>query len=47
LYDLEKDPREMKNRYNDSSYTGIIKELKKDLVKLQKQYQDEEALAKN
>ena len=47
LYDLEKDPHEMNNLYNDPSYSRIIKQLKSDLVQLQKQYQDEEALSKN
>lgn len=47
LYDLLKDPREMNNLYNDPSYTVVIAELKSNLVKLQKQYQDTEALSKN
>lgn len=47
FYDLEKDPDEMNNSYNDPSYAGIIEKLKSDLIQLQKQYQDEEALSKN
>ncbi|MCX6226770.1 MAG: DUF4976 domain-containing protein, partial [Bacteroidia bacterium] len=47
LYDLEIDPREMRNLYNDASYSGVINDLKSNLIKLQKQYQDEEALSKN
>ncbi len=47
LYDLEKDPREMNNLYADPSYASIISDLKLNLVKLQKQYQDEEGLSKN
>jgi arylsulfatase A-like enzyme len=47
LYDLEKDPAEMNNLYNDPSYSGLSKELKLNLVDLQKTYQDEEALSKN
>lgn len=47
LYDLEKDPSEMNNIYGDPSYSQLIEELKIKLVKLQKQYQDDEALSKN
>jgi membrane-anchored protein YejM (alkaline phosphatase superfamily) len=47
LYDLEKDPHEMNNLYNEPSYSGLIKELKSNLIKLQEQYQDKEALSKN
>jgi arylsulfatase A-like enzyme len=40
LYDLEKDPKEMKNVYRDPEYTGIIKDLKKDLIELKNKYKD-------
>jgi arylsulfatase A-like enzyme len=33
LYDLEKDPNEMNNVYNDEAYTSIVEELKKELFK--------------
>ena len=40
FYDLGDDPREMKNRYNDPSYQGIIQKLKEDLVRLQREAGD-------
>ena len=44
LYDLEKDPKEMKNVYNDPAYADVVKELKAEIVKLQKQYGDDQTL---
>ncbi|GAB4158387.1 MAG: hypothetical protein Tsb009_35570 [Planctomycetaceae bacterium] len=38
LYDLEKDPREMNSVYNNTEYAEIVKELKAEVKKLQKQY---------
>ena len=38
LYDLKKDPFEMKNLASDSSATKMLKEMKAELAKLQKQY---------
>lgn len=40
LYDLEKDPKEMNNIYGQEGTEKITKELKKQLWKLQKQYDD-------
>lgn len=40
LYDLKKDPAEMKNRYGDKKYANLIAELKARLVALKKQYKD-------
>lgn len=40
LFDLEKDPHEMNNLYNDPQYQDIVKELKNELIKLQVQYDD-------
>jgi len=34
FYDLEKDPKELHNAYNDPEYSQIIKEMKTELVKL-------------
>jgi arylsulfatase A-like enzyme len=47
LYDLKTDPQEMKNVYNDSSYTSVRKKLHKRLQKLMAKYQDSDALAKS
>jgi len=41
LYNLKKDPREMNNVYSDTSYAGIVKELKAELKKLRVQYKDD------
>jgi N-acetylglucosamine-6-sulfatase len=38
LYDLIKDPGEMKNLINDDNYNNIEKELREESKKLQKQY---------
>ncbi|HEC03866.1 MAG TPA: DUF4976 domain-containing protein, partial [Phycisphaerales bacterium] len=40
LYDLAKDPREMKNVYGEASYADIVKELKSELKRLRKKYKD-------
>lgn len=40
LYDLQNDPHEMNNLYNNSGYSAVIKDLKKELVRLQKLYDD-------
>jgi arylsulfatase A-like enzyme len=44
LYDLQKDPDEMNNLYDDAQYTGLIASLKKDLQELQVKYGDEDLL---
>jgi hypothetical protein len=41
LYDLQKDPTEMKNVYGDPAYAGIEKELHQKLDALRKQYKDD------
>lgn len=46
LYDLEKDPHEMKNVYNDPTYADIRKELHKQLDELRLKYQDSDSLSK-
>jgi hypothetical protein len=38
---LEKDPKEMKNVYDDPAYAGVVKELKKELQKLRKELEDD------
>jgi arylsulfatase A-like enzyme len=40
LYDLKKDPREMKNVFNDPAYTDTVKKLKVELQRLRKKYKD-------
>ena len=44
LYDRKKDPQEMKNVYNDTSYAGVIEELKLELIELRVKYKDSEEL---
>ncbi len=41
LYDMKKDPREMKNVYGDPAYAPIVKKLKVELERLQKFYGDQ------
>ena len=40
LYDLAKDPREMKNVCGEASYADIVKELKAELKRLREKYKD-------
>ncbi|UCG57273.1 MAG: sulfatase [Phycisphaerales bacterium] len=40
LYDLEKDPREMRNLYGDPAYADLVKELKAELKRLRSEYKD-------
>ncbi|MBI9073286.1 MAG: sulfatase [Melioribacteraceae bacterium] len=40
LYDLKKDPNELKNIYTDPSYADINNDLKNELSRLQKEYKD-------
>ena len=40
LYDLQKDPKEINNVYNDPSYSAEVKRLKNRLLELKKQYGD-------
>jgi len=42
LYDLRKDPREMKNVYDDPAYADTVKQLKAELERLRKKYKDTE-----
>ena len=46
LFDLEKDPRELKNVYADPSYAGTVKSLKAELYRLKKEVKDEDQFAK-
>jgi arylsulfatase A-like enzyme len=40
LYDLQEDPQQLNNLYGKKGYEKITKQLKKELIKLQKQYAD-------
>ncbi len=40
FYDLEKDPNENHNAYSDPAYSKIIKDMKKELIKLREAYGD-------
>lgn len=42
LYDLEKDPDELRNVAEESQYASVLAELKGELKRLQEQYQDPE-----
>jgi arylsulfatase A-like enzyme len=44
LYDLNEDPNEVNNLYNDTEYADLVAELKSELHKLQVKYKDEEVL---
>mgnify|MGYP001123078419 CR=1 FL=1 len=44
LYDLEKDPSEMNNRYGDPEYKEIQENLHLRLSELRKQYGDSDSL---
>ena len=45
LYDLEKDPNQMNNIYNDPNYTSTITELKAKLKNLMIKYENDKSLA--
>ncbi|MBK1877446.1 sulfatase family protein [Pelagicoccus mobilis] len=40
FYDLEKDPNEINNSYNNPEYRAVIEELKLELLRLKDEYQD-------
>ncbi|AHF15939.1 sulfatase family protein [Niabella soli] len=43
LFDLEKDPQELKNVYADKNYAKVVTNLKNQLLQLIEQYKDKEA----
>ena len=45
LYDLENDPTEMSNIYNDVENDSLIKVLKQKLVDLQENYGDNKSIS--
>ena len=40
LFDLIKDPHEMRNLYDDPKHQGVVKKLKAELDRLQREYKD-------
>ncbi len=44
LYDIKKDPQEMKNVFHDPEYSDVVVELKKQLIELRVKYQDSNEL---
>jgi arylsulfatase A-like enzyme len=44
LYDLEKDPHEMKSVYDDPAYADVVAELKAELDHLRKRYGDDDTI---
>jgi arylsulfatase A-like enzyme len=42
LFDMVRDPREMKSLYNDPGHAKVVADLKKELARLRKQYRDED-----
>jgi len=47
LYDIQADPLEMKNVYNDPAYASVKTDLHKRLTKLMAKYKDSDALARS
>jgi len=45
LFDLQKDPHELNNVYDDPKYAKVVKKLKARIKELQKQYDDNTAVA--
>jgi arylsulfatase A-like enzyme len=41
LFDLQKDPGEMRNVYDDPAYSGVVKEVKAELVRLRRELEDD------
>ena len=40
MFDLRKDPRELKSVYDDPTYAPVRKELEAELLRLRAQYKD-------
>lgn len=45
LFDLVKDPQELKNLYNDPSQQSLVEELKRELYRLKKEFKDDDQFA--
>jgi arylsulfatase A-like enzyme len=46
LYDLEKDPQEMRSVYSDAAYADVLKEMKAELSRLRDHYKDDGTVAR-
>jgi len=42
LFDMKRDPQEMRNFYNDKRYRKVVADLKEKLYQLKSAYQDNE-----
>ncbi|MCT4591442.1 MAG: sulfatase [Carboxylicivirga sp.] len=47
LYDLDKDPKEMNNVYNDPSYAEVKEQMHKKLIEVRAKYGDSDEIDKN
>jgi hypothetical protein len=47
LYDLKKDPRELNNIYNDPATASLLENLKSELARLRKEFQDDDRFAES
>jgi arylsulfatase A-like enzyme len=47
LFDLKKDPHEVKNAYGDAAYSGTVKKLRNELHRLKKELKDNDQFADN
>ena len=47
MYDLLKDPTEMKNIVNDPAYTKTLEEMKKEMLRLKKEFKDTDQFQDN
>lgn len=45
LFDLQEDPNELNNVYDDPAYADVVQDLKTELERLQQQYSDSDELA--
>ena len=45
LFDLENDPHELTSVYSDATYAEVVAEMKQELTRLRKQYQDDGSFA--
>jgi arylsulfatase A-like enzyme len=44
LFDLEKDPHELKSVYDDPAYTAVRKQMEAELQRLRDQYKDDDSV---